>query len=91
MPRARLIPNSKRIRALIIGAVGWTATGTLALGGEPALRVSEAWVPATEKTGTDVPLLMTVSNDNESASRLRLVTDSPAPSPSRRRAPSKRR
>ena len=70
MPRAPFIPNSNRIRALIIGAVGWMATGTLAYGGEPSLQVSEAWVPATEKAGADVPLLLTVRNDAETADAL---------------------
>jgi copper(I)-binding protein len=70
MPRAPFIPKSKRIRALIVGAIGGMAAGTPALGGEPALRVSEAWVPATAKAGADVPLLLTVRNDAETTDAL---------------------
>lgn len=70
MPRGPLNPNSRRVRALIIGAVGWVATGTLALGAQSALEVSEAWVPATGKTGADAPLLMTIRNDTGTADAL---------------------
>lgn len=71
MPTAPFVANSSRcIGALIIGAGGWMAAGIAALGAQPALKVSEAWVPVTEKTGADVPLLMTVRNDTQTADAL---------------------
>jgi periplasmic copper chaperone A len=70
MPRAPSIPNSGRIRVLIISAIVGITAGTPALAGEPTLKVSEAWVPAAEKTGADVPLLLTVRNDTEAADAL---------------------
>lgn len=51
---------------LIIAAVSWMASGPLALGGEQTLKVSEAWVPVTDR-GADVPLLLTVHNEATAA------------------------
>ena len=39
------------------------AIGAVAYGGEAALKVVDAWVPATEKIGADAPLLLTVNNE----------------------------
>jgi periplasmic copper chaperone A len=52
-----------RAGELIIAALSWMASGTIALSDGNTLRVAEAWVPATDKTGADVPLLMTVHNE----------------------------
>ncbi len=52
-----------RAGGLIIAALSWMASGSIALGGGNTLRVAEAWVPATDKVGADVPLLMTVHNE----------------------------
>ncbi|MGB8401444.1 copper chaperone PCu(A)C [Bradyrhizobium sp.] len=35
----------------------------VAVAGSENLHISKAWVPATDGTGVDVPLLMTVKND----------------------------
>jgi periplasmic copper chaperone A len=70
MPRAPSIQSSRRIHALMVGAIGCMTAGAAALAGEPALTVSEAWVPVTEKTGADVPLLLTVHNDTHVADAL---------------------
>jgi hypothetical protein len=36
----------------------------MAHGGQAALKVAAAWVPATDKVGADVPLLLTVHNED---------------------------
>ena len=46
-----------------IAAVAWMAIGSLAHGGEATLKVADARVPATDKVGADVPLLLTVHNE----------------------------
>lgn len=45
-----------------IAVASWMAIGA-ACAGEPALKVAEAWVPATASVGADVPLLLTVHNE----------------------------
>lgn len=71
MPTAPSIPNRRAIPAaacgLIIAAVSWMASGSMARGGEETLRIVDAWVPATEKVGTDIPLLLTVRNEADAA------------------------
>jgi periplasmic copper chaperone A len=57
-------------RGLVIVALSWTASGSVALGGEEGLKVVDAWVPATDKVGTDVPLLLTVRNEADAADAL---------------------
>jgi copper(I)-binding protein len=54
----------------IIAALSWMASGSIALGGGNTLRVAEAWVPATDKVGADVPLLMTVHNEADAGDAL---------------------
>ena len=46
----------------------------MAHGSEPALKVAGAWVPATDKVGTDVPLLLTVYNEAAAEDALLRVT-----------------
>ena len=74
MPTAPSILNLKGISAaahgLIIVAVGWMASGSMVRGGEETLKVVDAWVPATEKVGGDVPLLLTVRNEADAADAL---------------------
>lgn len=43
-----------------IAVVSWIA---MAHGGPAELKVAAAWVPATDKVGADVPLLLTVHNE----------------------------
>jgi periplasmic copper chaperone A len=52
---------------LIIVALSWMASGSVALAGEETLKVVEAWVPATDKVGGDVPLLLTIHNEADAA------------------------
>ena len=59
-----------RAGGLIIAALSWMASGSIALGGGNTLRVAEAWVPATDKVGADVPLLMTVHNEADGGDAL---------------------
>jgi periplasmic copper chaperone A len=47
----------------VIVAVIAMAIGSVAHGGEAALKVADAWVPTTEKVGADVPLLLTIQNE----------------------------
>ncbi len=47
----------------VIVAVIAMAIGTMAHGGEAALKIADAWVPAADKLGADVPLLLTVHNE----------------------------
>jgi hypothetical protein len=47
----------------VIVAVIAMAIGSMAHGGEAALKLADAWVPTTEKVGADVPLLLTIHNE----------------------------
>ena len=47
----------------IIVAVIAMAIGSMTKGGEAALKVADAWVPAADKVGVDVPLLLTIQNE----------------------------
>jgi periplasmic copper chaperone A len=47
-----------------VAVVSWIAIGSMAHGGEAALKVADAWVPVTDKVGADVPLLLTVHNES---------------------------
>src|SRR5262245_57346610 len=49
--------------AVIVALIAM-AIGSMAHGGEAALKVVDAWVPTTEKVGADVPLLLTVQNES---------------------------
>ena len=53
-----------------VAAVSLMAIGSVVHGGEAALKVAEAWVPATDKVGADVPLLLTVRNEAEAEDAL---------------------
>jgi hypothetical protein len=55
---------------LIIAAVSSMAIGSLVHGSEATLKVTEGRVPATEKVGVDVPLLLTVRNETGAADTL---------------------
>jgi periplasmic copper chaperone A len=74
MPTAPSIWNRGGYRAaacgLIVVAVSWMANGSMARGGEEMLKVVDAWVPATDKVGVDVPLLLTVRNEADAADAL---------------------
>jgi len=48
--------------AVIVALIAM-AIGSVAHGGEAALKVADAWVPTTEKVGGDVPLLLTIHNE----------------------------
>lgn len=43
-------------------------------GDRPALQISNAWVPASDMTGADVPLLMTISSQGTEADALLRVS-----------------
>jgi copper(I)-binding protein len=43
-------------------------------GDRPALQISNAWVPASDMTGADVPLLMTIRNQGTDADALLRVS-----------------
>ena len=47
---------------VIVAAVAM-AIGSMAHSGEAALKVADAWVPAAEKVGADVPLSLTIQNE----------------------------
>jgi copper(I)-binding protein len=47
----------------VIVAVVAMAIVPMANGGEAALKVAGAWVPAADKVGVDVPLLLTIQNE----------------------------
>jgi copper(I)-binding protein len=57
-------------RELAIAAAGWIVIGSTAHSSEATLRVTEAWVSATDKVGSDIPLLLTVHNDAEAEDAL---------------------
>jgi periplasmic copper chaperone A len=57
-------------RGLIIVAVSWMASGSMAHGGEETLKVVDAWVPATGKIGAVAPLLLTARNEADAADAL---------------------
>ena len=42
----------------------------IAASGSEALQISEAWVPAANRIGIDVPLLMTIKNSSDDADSL---------------------
>ncbi len=56
--------------SIIVAAVSWMASASVARGGEHTLKVAEAWVPVTEKVGADVPLLLTVRNEADAGDAL---------------------
>lgn len=68
------IPNGKAILAAALGlliiAVGWMASGAISRAGEQTLRIVDAWVPATDKVGADLPLLLTIRNEAKAADAL---------------------
>jgi periplasmic copper chaperone A len=47
----------------VIVAVVAIVIGSMAYGGEAALKVADAWVPTAEKIGVDVPLSLTIQNE----------------------------
>jgi periplasmic copper chaperone A len=55
-----------------IAAMSWMAASLVAHAGEGALKVAEAWVPASEKVGGDVPLLLTIQNEADEDTLLRV-------------------
>ena len=48
----------------VIVAVVAMAIGSMAYGGEAALKLADAWVPTTEKVGADVALSLTIQNES---------------------------
>jgi copper(I)-binding protein len=59
-----------RREALMIAAMSLLASGWIAHSGEAALEVGEAWVPVTDKVGSDIPLLLTVHNGADAGDAL---------------------
>ncbi len=57
-------------RGLLIVAVGLIASHSILLAGDEALRIVDAWVPATDRIGSDVPLLLTIRNEADAADAL---------------------
>jgi periplasmic copper chaperone A len=58
-----------------LGAAAILLAVTPAFAGEgPALRVSNAWVPVSDRQGVDVPLLMTIRNEATEADALLRVS-----------------
>jgi periplasmic copper chaperone A len=51
-------------------AATWMANGSIAYGSVETLKVVEAWVPARDEAGGDVPLLLTVRNEADTADTL---------------------
>lgn len=58
-------------RPVAVGAILTTALAMIPLTGNrvraapsTSLHIAAAWIPASDKIGTDVPLLMTIKNDN---------------------------
>jgi len=71
MPTALSLPKrgAKPGATLTLITVAVIASGSTALG-QGTLKVVEAWVPATDRVGADVPLLMTVRNEADAADAL---------------------
>jgi periplasmic copper chaperone A len=57
-------------RLFLAAAMGSILAASIAHGAERALQIVDAWVPASDKVGGDVPLLMTVRNDGEAPDAL---------------------
>ena len=57
--------------AMILTSVSIVAATAQA--GSESLKITDAWVPAAEKSGGDVPLLMTIRNDSSSPDALMRV------------------
>jgi copper(I)-binding protein len=55
---------------LITIAAIWAANGSKAHGGVETLKVVDAWVPVTDAVGADVPLLLTLRNEANTADAL---------------------
>ena len=56
--------------AMILTSVSIVAATAQA--GSESLKITDAWVTAAEKSGGDVPLLMTIRNDSSSPDALRV-------------------
>jgi hypothetical protein len=57
--------------AMILTSVSIVAAAAQA--DSESLKITDAWVPAAEKSGSDVPLLMTIRNDSSSPDALMRV------------------
>ncbi len=73
MRSMRIAAISVAARGLAVAAVSCTAGSSIAQGGEGALKIVDAWVPAAGKVGADVPLLLTICNDADAADALMRV------------------
>ena len=63
-----------RIRAFaLIWPTASIVAAAPALAGGESLKITDAWVPAVEKSGGDVPLLMTIRNESSSPDALMRV------------------
>lgn len=58
--------------AIVLTGASIVAAGTVLAGGE-SIKISDAWVPSVEKSGGDVPLLMTIHNEGSSPDALMRV------------------
>jgi copper(I)-binding protein len=56
-----------------IAGIAIISGSTMALADNGPLKISDAWIPVVEKSGSDVPLLMTIQNDTSSADALTRV------------------
>jgi copper(I)-binding protein len=64
------VPSSRVERFFFSGAAPVAAclgVRPIAASGGEALQISEAWVPAANRSGIDVPLLMTIKNSSDDA------------------------
>ena len=66
-------PCGTRIRMLAMILTGVSLVAATAQAGSESLKITDAWVPAAEKSGGDVPLLMTIRNDSSSPDALMRV------------------
>jgi len=57
--------------AIIVASASMVAVTARA--GSESLKITDAWVPAADKAGGDVPLLMTIQNESSSADALMRV------------------
>jgi periplasmic copper chaperone A len=74
MPATPPILHRRWVSAATCGAItvaaAWTVNGSIAHGGVGTLKIVDAWVPATDRVGADVPLLLTLRNEADAADAL---------------------
>lgn len=65
--------KQRRVAPVLLFAVSTWLAGTSMSRADEGLRITDAWVPATDKLGSDIPLLLTVQNDAETSDALMRV------------------